>query len=297
MSSQAAFTATDIRISFECQRLFVFAHCLKIKAMFYPPSGTSGIGWDFHMLARRLFLELQGNDAYADLFQNDHDELDRVEIAKEIIRKIGHDLVDPWESSRKIQKVMRKAGGIKRIEAVKMAFSSLIRYIVAMIIENRLYCEPQDVVRKTITHGGTPVERPMILPNGETVTIQGEFDGIIQSFMRERPMVVEYKTYQSFDPSGLMAQAAAYALILNYHTKKPVDVVLATVFPEWERKVYSFEIIEQNVLPVLNRQLTRMLSWKEWRPGQPNPPDGPLNKEVCQYCHQKKWCFFILPPA
>ena len=54
MDNHASFNVTDVRVAFECPRLFYLGNRFGGRTMFVPPGRVAGIGNDFHDLSKKF---------------------------------------------------------------------------------------------------------------------------------------------------------------------------------------------------------------------------------------------------
>jgi S-DNA-T family DNA segregation ATPase FtsK/SpoIIIE len=80
------FTVTDVRIAFECPRLFYLSKHFGGKTLFIPADQPKGIGQPFHKLAFK-FIELAKTDSqFKEIFKPNPKDLNQEQVTREMQR-------------------------------------------------------------------------------------------------------------------------------------------------------------------------------------------------------------------
>ena len=98
--------------------------------------------------------------------------------------------------------------------------------------------------------------------------MQGRFDSLVYDFSHHRLCVVEYKTYQSPDPSAQLAQVALYSYMLRERVGVPIDSAVYSVLPDWQEQIYPWAQLEETVHQLIPQKLTQIRDWLAWQPNQ-----------------------------
>ncbi len=135
------------------------------------------------------------------------------------------------------------------------------------------------------------VKHDFSLPDGTTQQVRGRLDSLIYDFDQHRLCVIEYKTYQSVDPSARLAQAALYSYMLQECVGVPINSAVFSFFPDLKEQVYSWEQLQSAIHQLIPVKLQQMKEWLEWDQGEDTPP--PLTSQptyLCPICPKKKKC-------
>jgi len=153
------------------------------------------------------------------------------------------------------------------------------------------------VIPKTFLAQELNVKHDFPLPDGSHQLVQGRFDSLVYDFAHHRLCVVEYKTYQSPDPSAQLAQVALYSYMLRERVGVPIDSAVYSVLPDWQEQVYSWKQLEDTVHQLIPQKLMQIRDWLAWQPNQGEPPPEALQAKLCDMCPQRKKCqvYFTAP--
>lgn len=287
-----SLNATKVRIAFECPRLFYLNHKFGDKAMFLPPNAAYGIGNPFHTLADNFVKLALIEPQFKTLFQPAA-ELLKVEEVASAMQQIFYQL----EFFPYLQKATEKnPSQASTLLQVWQSLQGLIKRFAELLITNRNYCKAETVISNTFISQERNIEHYFTLPDGTQQLIRGEFDCLVFKFAKNRLCMVEFKTYQSVDPSAQLAQVALYSYMLWHQKKVPVDSAVYCVLPEFKEYHYSWEQLKDTVHQLIPHKLLQMQQWLNWEALQPNSPPSTTQSHLCQICSQQKKCktFFTL---
>ncbi len=120
-------------------------------------------------------------------------------------------------------------------------------------------------------------------------------DCLIYDYSKDRPCVVELKTYAPVDPSAQLAQVALYSYMIHQTKKVPVDSAVYCVLPEFKEYFYTWSELETNVHQVIPFKLQQMQQWLQWQPSQADAPPPTSNSALCNICPQQEKCQSYFP--
>ncbi|WP_416666300.1 DNA translocase FtsK [Egbenema bharatensis] len=285
-SPARSFSVTQVRVAFECPRLFYLAHHFGGMTLFFPNGKTLGIGSAFHDLSHQ-FIKVALNDfRFSQLFQRPAEQLDSADIATQL-QTLFYDSVFFPHLQQTAQTDPSKAPALLQLwEGLK----SLIQRWALLLVGNRRYCSPDQLLSKTFLAQELNVQHQFPLPNGTSQWVKGRFDSLIYDFEHHRLCVVEYKTYQSPDQSAQLAQVALYSYMLRERIGVPINSAVYAVLPDWQESLFSWDDLEKTVHQLIPHKLQQMQSWVNWQQGEPNPPPQTAQLHLCEICPQRTRC-------
>lgn len=287
-----SFSVTKIKVAFECPRLFYLGHKYGGKMMFHNPPEVSallvGIGQDFHKLSEQS-IEALHQCEFDCLFGGGIP--DQPELVRRLQKIIYKNVVYPYIKKIKQSQTKKLASTLNLWKGLK----NLINQWAELIISNLAYCTPQKVINKTFLREEYNLKHTFILPNGDTQLVQGKLDSLIFDLSRNRPCVIDYKTYHPLDISAQLAQVALYSYMLKQKIGVSVDAAVYAIFPTFKEYFYSYDLLEEKVHSLIPHKLQQMQSWSEWQVGEPSPPPRTNLPTLCQLCPQKKKCQSLFP--
>ncbi|MCG6136052.1 MAG: PD-(D/E)XK nuclease family protein [Nostoc sp. LLA-1] len=288
-----SLNATKVRIAFECPRLFYLNHKFGDKAMFLPPNTAIGIGNPFHKLADDFVKLALIEPQFKTLLQPAAERLKVAEVAS-AMQQIFYQL----EFFPYLQKATEKnPSQASTLLQVWQGLQGLIKRFAELLITNRRYCNAETVINNTFISQEHSLEHYFTLSDRTQQLVRGEFDCLVFNFAKNRLCMVEFKTYQSVDPSAQLAQVALYSYMLWHQKKVPVDSAVYCVLPEFKEYHYSWEQLEDTVHQLIPHKLLQMQQWLNWETPQPNPPPSTTQSHLCEICSQQKKCqTFFTPP-
>lgn len=285
-SRATSFTATQLRVAFECPRLFYLGQRFGGMTAFLPPGNTAAIGNPFHELAKYFVDLVREEPQFSALFEPPADRLDIQPIAARMQELFYKLVFFPYLKSA-IAEDPAKAPALHKIW---QGFRGLIRRYAQLVAANRRYCAAEAAIAATFVEREVSIEHWFDLPDGTRQLVKGQFDNLIFSCQSDRLCAVEYKTYRPADMTAQLAQVAVYSYILKEQKNEPVDSAVYCVLPEFQEYRYSWEELEKTLHQLIPHKLQQMRSWLSWEPPQPNPPPPTAQSELCAICAQQKKC-------
>ena len=282
-----SFSVTDVRVAFECPRLFYVSKHFGGKTLFVPKSGTFGIGNTFHKLANDFITTIKQESQFKALFEPSAKQL-KVEAIASQMQNIFYSLVFfPHYLQPTIQTKPNLAPALDR---VWQGIRNLIKKWAELLINNRAYCDADKLFDRTFISSEYKLQHDFNLPNGTQQPIAGKLDCLIYDYSQNSLRVVELKTYAPVDPSAQLAQVALYSYMIHKTKKVPVDSAVYCVLPEFKEYFYAWSELETNVHQVIPFKLQQMQKWLQWQPSQPDAPPPTSNSNLCEICPQQKKC-------
>lgn len=281
---QTTFNATEVRIAFECPRLFYLTKRFGGKSIFLKENTENiGIGNKFHNLAHKLNTIIKEDTRFHRLFTPPAEQLDTAAIATQI-QSYFYEL----EFYHYLQE--SDASQADTLYKIWQGLIRLIQQWAELLVKNRRFCTAESVITKTLQAEEITINHNFNLPNGSQVTITGKLDSLIFDCEQKRLCVVEYKTYKPNDLSAQLAQVALYSYMLAKKENIPVDSAVYCIFPEFQEYRYSWEELENTVHDLIPYKLQQMQEWLGWKKSQPNPPPPTSQPHLCEICPQREKC-------
>lgn len=281
-----SLSVTKVRLAFECPRLLYLGHHFKGMTMFLPATGALGIGRAFHQLSDRFVRHLRSDTTLLALFEGEPDQLDVDAIAQILQQTLYKACFFPYLQTA-IAKDPSKAPALHHLW---QGLLGLIQRWAQLLVSNRHYCAAQEVLQKTFLAQELKVEHTFQLPDGTEQRVRGQFDSLVYDFQHQRLCVVEYKTYQSPEPSAQLAQVALYSYMLQKQIGVPIDSAVYSVLPDWQEQIYPWAQLEATVHQLIPPKLMQIRDWLAWQPGQGEPPPKTIQPSLCDICPQRKKC-------
>jgi len=288
------FSVTDVRVAFECPRLFYLSKHFGGNTLFIPPDQPQGIGKLFHKFAYK-FIELAKTDSHIKtILKPKAKDLDVETIALEMQRIFYEQVFAP-----RLQQVAEsKPDKVPILQKIWEGLRGLIHHWSKLLINNRYYANYHNVISQTFVSQELSVSCNYPLPNNQSQKIEGQFDTLIRYLPNHRLCMVEYKTYAPLDSAGQLAQVALYSYILHLNQQKPVDSAVYCVFPEFKVYYYTWEELKDTVHELTSLKLQQMRQWLQWKPSQLDPPPATNQPEkLCPICPQKDTCQSYFPDS
>ena len=302
-SESPGFSVTQVRVAIECPRLFYLSHHFGGKTLFIPPSDSPGIGTIFHQLCEQCTDRLQQDSRFQALFSPTASQLDQSQISSKIQALLYELVVFPKIDDHEIASILLP---------LWQGLTSLFPHWTQLLVTNRGYCQPEEVIRKTFIAQEKDLSYNFTLPDGTQQQVNGKFDSLIFDCERDRYCVVDYKTYQPVDPSANLAQVALYSYMLQQQKGVPIDAAVYCVLPEFQKHYYSWEELEDTVHQLIPHKLQQMRQWLTWKPAQVEeggdgetiknhctpaiakgnlePPPPTRQPHLCNICPQQQTC-------
>ncbi|MEQ9234222.1 DNA translocase FtsK [Coleofasciculus sp. E2-BRE-01] len=276
------FSATKVRVAFECPRLFYLKQHFDGNTLFTPPGQSIGIGTAFHTLAQQFIKLAQENHHFSDLLEPSADQLNREAVTMGMQQLFYQQVFFPYiESHSEMATVLPK---------LWQGLTALIQRWVELLVVNRRYCLHQTVINQTFILEEHKLSYRFPIPNGRTQEVTGRFDSLVFNFERNRLCLIDYKTYEPVDPSAQLAQVALYGYMLNKTKGVLVDSAVYCVLPEFKEYAYSWEQLETAVHELIPHKLQQMQDWVSWQQTHSNPPPLTSNTHLCDICPQQETC-------
>ncbi|MEQ9358294.1 DNA translocase FtsK [Coleofasciculus chthonoplastes] len=276
------FSATKVRVAFECPRLFYLKQHFDGNTLFIPPGQSIGIGTAFHTLAEQFIKLAQANSHVSDLLEPSAEQLNREAVAMGMQEIFYQQVFFPYiESHPEMATVLPK---------LWQGLTALIQRWVELLVVNRRYCLHQMVIHQTFILEENKLSYHFNLPNGTSQEVTGRFDSLVFNFERNRLCLIDYKTYEPVDPSAQLAQVALYGYMLNKTKGVLVDSAVYCVLPEFKEYAYSWEQLQTAVHELIPHKLQQMQDWVSWQQTHSNPPPLTSNTHLCDICPQQETC-------
>jgi len=287
-----SLSVTNVKVAFECPRLFYLGHRFDGKTLFLPPGNEVKIGTAFHDLSEQFVAHAKQDKRFQALFEPAFEELQLSAIAPSL-QKLFYDVAFFPYLQLTIQNDSSKAPALHKLW---QGLTGIIRRWAELLVGNRRYCSAQEVISKTFLAQELSVKHEFTLPDGTQQMVKGRFDSLVYDFEHQRLCVVEYKTYQSADHSAQLAQVAVYSYMLQEKIGVSINSAVYSVLPDLQELTFSWEQLENTVHQLVPKKLQQMRQWLIWEPPQPNPPPPTSQPHLCDICPQRKKCqsFFDL---
>ncbi len=186
--------------------------------------------------------------------------------------------------------ISQKPNQAPALYRVWLGLSSLIKQWTKLLISNRNYCRAESVIDRTFIEQEKKFEHNFTLPDGNQQKLVGKFDSLIYDLAKDRPCIVEYKTYEPVDPSSQLAQVALYSYIMANKEDKINNSAVYCVLPEFKAFYYPWEQLKDTVHQLIPNKLQQMNQWISWKQGKPDAPPPTTSPHLCQICPQQEKC-------
>ncbi len=285
-STNTSFNGTDVRVAFECPRLFYLGRLFGGKTLFIPENHPRGIGNNFHELAEDFLKTARREPRFLPLFAPQTLE---PEALGQQMESLLYELV--------FYPYLQKAdpATAPALYQVWQGLTGLIARWAQLLAKNRPYSTPEELISKTFIAQEYKLQHQFTLPNGNLQPVAGTLDSLMQDLERKRRRVIEYKTYTPVDPSAQLAQVALYSYMVQVKLKTPVDSAVYCVLPEFKEYNYTWEELEDTVHRLIPHKLQQMNQWVRWKPGTPDPPPSTTQPNLCHICSQQEKCQSFFP--
>jgi DNA segregation ATPase FtsK/SpoIIIE, S-DNA-T family len=282
----SSLTATKVRVAFECPRLFYLKERFGGNTLFLPKDSAIGIGSVFHKLVDEFINLAIQNQEFQDIFKLEASQLQVEAITLQMQQLFYRLRFSPYLE----QAIKKDAHQAQALLKLWQSLQGLIKHFAKSLITNRRYCNSASVIRNTFVDENRTLEYHINLPDGTQQRVAGEFDCLLYNFENKRLCVVEFKTYQSADPSAQLAQVALYSYMLWQKKKVAVDSAVYCVLPEFKEYKYTWEQLENTVHQLIPYKLQQMQQWLTWESPNPNPPPPTTQPHLCEICPQQQKC-------
>lgn len=286
-SKNSSYSVTDVRVAFECPRLFYLSKHFGGTTLFLPKNGFSAIGNTFHKLAEEFINQAKQKPRFKTLFEPSVEKLEKEAIASESQNLFYSLVFFPHYLQPTIQKNPHSAQALNQIW---QGLRNLIQQWTELLIKNRAYCDAKDLFDRTFVSKEFKLNHNFNLPDDSQQLLAGKLDNLIYDCKNNRFCVVELKTYNPVDPSAQLAQVALYSYMMEQITKLPVDSAVYCVLPEFKEYHYSWEELKPNVHQIIPFKLQQMQQWLQWESPQPDAPPPTSNSDLCNMCPKREKC-------
>ncbi len=280
-------TVTQIRLAFECPRLFYLGERFQTQTLFVPKGAALGLGKAFHDLAAAFVPLMQQDGHLRALLAAEANPLESAAIAQAMQQLFYEQVFYPYLQ----QAIAQKPAMAPALLHLWQGICDLIQRWAQLLLTNRRYCPADELVQKTFLAQEMAVEHCFTLANGTQQPVKGRFDSLVYDFERHRLCVVEYKTYQMQDPAAQVAQVALYGYLLHQRVGVPIDSVVYSVLPDWKEQTFTWQQLTDAIHHLIPIWLGRMQQWLTWEPSQPDSPPATTQPELlCPMCPQYERC-------
>ncbi|PIG95231.1 DNA translocase FtsK [Gloeocapsopsis sp. IPPAS B-1203] len=284
--TEPSLSVTNVRVAFECPRLFYLGYHFGGMTLFLPADTAVGIGTAFHELSNQFVRIAKQDSQFSALFELNIEQLE-VEAIASALQKLFYEKVFFPYLQVSIQKEPGKAPALHQLW---LGLTQLIHRWAQLLIGNRRYCTAQEVISKTFLAQELKIQHYFTLPNGTQQLIKGRCDSLIYDFAEQRLCVVEYKSYQAVDQSAQLAQVALYSYMLRKKIGVEINSAVYSVLPDLHELTFTWEQLEKTVHQLVPQKMQQMQQWLTWEPPQPDPPPPTSQPDLCYVCPQHKKC-------
>ena len=286
------FSITDVRVAFECPRLFYLSQHFGGKTVFIPSDQPKGIGQPFHKFAFKFIEFAKTDPEFREIFKPKPQDLNAETVAQKMQKRFYDQIFFPG-----LQKVAQsKPQNVPVLQQIWQGLRGLIQHWSTLLIRNRYYTHYKTLMSQTFVSQEIAVLCDYPLPNQKTQKIEGKFDSLIRDLEKNRLCMVEYKTYAPLDSAAQLAQVALYSYILHLNKQQPVDSAVYCVLPEFKSYFYTWEELKDTVHELTPVKLQQMRDWLNWQPSEPDPPPKTHQTEqLCPICPQQATCQTYFP--
>ena len=249
-------------------------------------SKGGGVGLAFHKLCDECVDRICTDEAIATLLTPPAESLNPETVAQQLQQHLYRTVFFPLVQTT----VKNTPNRVPALNQLWEGITGLIRRWAELLVSNRSFCDPKDVIRKTFLAQELAVKFEFDLPNGDRQLVKGRFDSLVYDFGQQRLCVVEYKTYQAIDPAAQLAQVALYSFMLKQKLQVNINSAVYSVLPDWKGVEYSWDLLEDTLHRLIPHKLMQMKDWLDWRSPNPNPPPITAHPELCNICPQKNKC-------
>ncbi|MDJ0556297.1 MAG: PD-(D/E)XK nuclease family protein [Microcoleaceae cyanobacterium MO_207.B10] len=277
---------TDVRLAFECPRLFYLKQRFGGDYLFLPKGYILEIDNAFVYLANQLMNMIRQESIIQVLFAGQFEELVVEAIANQI-QQLFYELIFFPYLQTIITKNITLATGLYQVWQV---LTKLIFNMSEIIVKNRRYCHESVVVRRTLITGEIPVDYTFKIAGGKSQKLTGKVNNLIFDFETRRLCVVDFQTYETVEVSSQLIGVALYSFLLKQKKKVSIDAIVYRVLPELGEYHYSWEKLENVVEGSVPGKLEEMRKWLRWEEFQHDPPPRTEHEYLCDICPQKERC-------
>lgn len=280
------FNATQLRVAFDCPRLFYLNYCFHSNTLFSSGNAINGIGTIFHKQAKEFINFAKTEPQIPTLFNLPAAQLERETIASQMRKLFYQAHFFPYLQTN----IDRNQNKAPQLYQVWLGLTNLIKQWTKLLISNRNYYNAGELIERTFIKQEESLEHTFTLPDNSQQTLRGTFDCLVYHAARGRLCIIDYKTYDPIDPSSQLIQIAVYSYILWNKEKKISDCAVYCVSPKFKAYYYPWEQLEDTVHQLISHKLEEMTQWVNWEQGNPNPPPPTTSRNLCSICPQQEKC-------
>ncbi|MBF2016363.1 MAG: PD-(D/E)XK nuclease family protein [Rivularia sp. T60_A2020_040] len=284
-TDSSSLSVTQVRVGFECPRLFYLNDKFGGKTVFIPRDTVTGIGKIFHYLADEFIKLALVEPKFQQLFKPESSQLQIETVAQEM-----QQLFFAVKFSAYLEKIVVKdSSKAQPMLQVWHGLQGVIQRFAEILIVNRRYCSAESLIRNTFISQERQLEHYFDLPNGTRQQVRGEFDCLVYNWERKSLCVIEFKTYQPVDPSAQLAQVSLYSYMLQQKQQVPVDSAVYCVLPKFKEYHYDWEQLKDTIHELIPYKLQQMQEWLSCEPPLEVPPPT-TQPYLCEICPQQQKC-------
>ncbi|MCS6814090.1 MAG: DNA translocase FtsK [Cyanobacteria bacterium] len=281
-----SLSVTKVRVAFECPRLFYLGHHRGGSMLFQGDKTTIGLGKAFHTLSKQMVQAIRRDRSLVEALTPEPSQLQGETMAAALQSRLYSQVFFPYLQTA-IQDDASKADLLYQLW---QGLTRLLHNWAKLLVVNRHYCTPTEVVEKTFLAEEMAVSYRFKLPDRSEQLVNGQFDCLVYDFHRHRLCMVEYKTYPAIDPTAQLIQVALYSYMLRQKIGLPIDSTVYNVLPDWQEYAFSWDELEATIYQLLPHKLQQMQQWLAWQPSQPDPPPATALPQLCELCPQFTQC-------
>lgn len=285
-SEHSSLSVTNVRVAFECPRLFYLGYRFGGMTLFLPADTAIGIGTAFHDLSNQFVNVAKQDSRFSALFEPVIEQLEVDAIATALQQLFYERVFFPYLQVS----IHKEPGKAPALHQLWLGLIELIRRWAKLLVSNRRYCTAKEVISKTFLAQELKVQHYFTLPDGTQQLVKGRCDSIVYDFAAQRLCVVEYKSYQSVDKSAQLAQVALYSYMLRKALGVKINSAVYSVLPNLQELSFTWEQLDTTIHQLVPQKLQQMRQWLAWESPQLNPPPPTSQPYLCHICPQQKKC-------
>jgi len=265
-SEVSSFSATQVRLAFECPRLFYLHHHFGGKTLFIPEDHVKGVGSAFHDLSAKFIQLAKTDSSLKSIFAPE--VLDPQQIINALRDIFYEQVFYPYVQ----QAIALFPESVTQLYQIWQGITQVIPAWVNLLVKNRQYCSGDVLMQQTFRQEELSLDYEFVLPDNTRKKVTGKLDSVVFDYETNRYCVVEYKSYKPSDISAQLGQVGIYGYMLSTKHSLPIDCAVYCVLPEFQAYYYSWEQLQETVYQLIPDKLQQMQVWLEWKPNlTPNP--------------------------
>lgn len=292
-SEVSSFSATQVKLAFECPRLFYLHHHFGGKTLFVPEEHIKGVGSAFHDLSTKFIQLAKTDPSLKSIFAPE--VLDPQQITNALRDRFYQQVFFPY-----LEKAMTvKPETAPRLYHIWQGINQVIPPWANLLVKNRQYCSGDVLMQQTFRQEEFSLDYEFVLPDNSRKKVTGKLDSFVFDHETNRYCVLEYKSYKPSDLSAQLAQVAIYGYMLSTKHNLPIDCAVYCVLPEFQSYHYSWEQLQETVYQLIPHKLQQMQAWVQWKPnlteGSDSVPPPATQSYLCEICPQQQECQSFFP--